>query len=189
MDYKSVYKTAFSNISYSNDDHIQYDYVVKKLKTMFSPDDTFELIDVGSGRGQLLQLVRKEFKNAILTSVDLQKIHNVPVNYFIECDLSNNSDRLLLLNKKYDVLVCTDVLEHLDKSFIVDVFNTFFKLSNKSILAIANHSDILDGVELHTIQENNQWWEIYINTFYSIDDMVSAYNGRLYMYFATALHI
>jgi cyclopropane fatty-acyl-phospholipid synthase-like methyltransferase len=189
MDYKSVYQTAFSDVYYSNNHHIQYDYVVQKLKTMFNPDDTFELIDVGSGRGQLLQLVRNEFKNSILTSVDLQKIHNVQVNYFIECDLSSKSDRLSLLTKKYDVLVCTDVLEHLDKSFIVDVFDTFLKLSNKSILAIANHSDILNGLELHTIQEDNQWWESHIKTFYSIDDMVSAYNGRLYMYFVTSLQI
>lgn len=189
MDYKSVYQTAFSNHNYSNSHHIQYDYVVQKLKTIFSPDDTFELIDVGSGRGQLLQLVRTEFKNAILTSVDLQQIHTVPVSYFIKCDLSKKSDRDALLTKRYDVLVCTDVLEHLDKSFIVDVFDMFSKLSNKSILSIANHSDVLNGVELHTIQEDNQWWETYIKTFYSIDDMVSAYNGRLFMYFATALHI
>ena len=187
MDYKSLYQTAFSNVSYSNDHHIQYDYVIDKIKIIYSPEDTFELIDIGSGRGQLLQLVSSHFKNAILTSVDLQKIHDVTVSYFIECDLSKESDRVALLNKRYDVLVCTDVLEHLDKSFILDVFDTFSKLSNKSILAIANHSDVLNGVELHTIQEDNQWWETYIKKFYTIEDAVSAYYGRLFMYTVKSL--
>jgi 2-polyprenyl-3-methyl-5-hydroxy-6-metoxy-1,4-benzoquinol methylase len=181
MDYNSVYAMAFSQQIYSNQHHIQYDYVIEKIKGIYNPDDVFELIDVGSGRGQFITLLQQKFKNVKITSVDLKKNHNISVP-FIACDLSKHDDRMNLLNKKYDILVCTDVLEHLDKSFINEVIVTFSKLSNIAILAIANHSDILNGIELHTIQENNIWWENILLKVYNIKEYDTKYNNTLMLY-------
>jgi len=172
---------AFSEPKYSNEHHIQYDYVVTQIKKIYSTDDVFEVIDIGSGRGQLITLLQQNFKNVNITSVDLTKNHNISVP-FIACDLSNHDDRMNLLNKKYDILVCTDVLEHLDKSFINEVIVTFSKLSSISILAIANHSDILNGIELHTIQENNIWWENILLNVYNVKEYDTKYNNRLMLY-------
>jgi chemotaxis methyl-accepting protein methylase len=108
--------------------------------------------------------------------------HSENVDNFIRCDLSSPVQRDALLVKQFDILTCTDVLEHLDKSFIEDVLRLYSSLSTYSILAIANHSDIIDGVELHTIQENDTWWENYILKYFSIVDKQTFYNGRLYMY-------
>jgi 2-polyprenyl-3-methyl-5-hydroxy-6-metoxy-1,4-benzoquinol methylase len=181
MDYNAVYSMAFSQSEYSNDHHIQYDYVIEKLKQIYNTNDIFELIDIGSGRGQLIALLQQNFKNINITSVDLKKNHNISVS-FITCNLSKHDDRMNLLNKTYDVLVCTDVLEHLDKSFINEVITLFSKLSSKSILAIANHSDVLNGIELHTIQENNVWWENILLKVYNIKEYDTKYNNRLLLY-------
>lgn len=182
MNYKSVYESAFSNITYSAEHHIQYDYVLEKLQTIFVPTDTFEVIDIGSGRGKLISMILEHFPNVTITSVDLKKFNDITVHSFIECDLSKHEDRVKLLAKKYDVLLCMDVLEHLHKSFIQDIFSLFSKLSNRAIISIANHSDIVNGVELHTIQESYPWWNNLIDEVYIINENRHNYNDMLFMY-------
>ena len=58
-------------------------------------------------------------------------------------------------------------------------------LSNNCVLAIANHSDVMNGIELHTIQENDKWWELYLTKYFVIEKKEIRYNGTLYMYFCT----
>lgn len=182
MDYAKIYTDAFNIIDYSKNHHIQYDYVIEQLKKLYATNDIFELIDIGSGRGHLIGLVKEHFPNAIITSVDLHKFHDNHVDYFIECNLMENNDRVKLLGKKYNVLVCTDVLEHLDKRYINEVFQLFYSLADKALIAIANHSDILNGVELHTIQESDIWWDNCITKYYKICQCIHKYDGILYMY-------
>jgi cyclopropane fatty-acyl-phospholipid synthase-like methyltransferase len=183
MDYTRVYNNAFSNTQYSNSHHIQYDYVTQNIEKLNL--NTNRIIDIGSGRGQLIRSLnhkKDKLSNYSITSVDLNMYHSENVDNFIRCDLSSPVQREALLEKQFDILTCTDVLEHLDKSFIEDVLRLYSNLSTYSILAIANHSDIIDGVELHTIQQNDTWWENYILKYFSIVDKQTFYNGRLYMY-------
>jgi 2-polyprenyl-3-methyl-5-hydroxy-6-metoxy-1,4-benzoquinol methylase len=182
MNYTDVYTMAFSNKQYSNDHHIQYNYVIEELKLMFKLDDQFEVIDIGSGRGQMINAIQANFKNAIITSVDLERFNTISGITFIQCDLSKAEDRNKLLLKKYDVVVSTDVLEHLDISFITEVIELFSKLSNKSILAIANHSDVWNGIELHTIQGNSIWWMNLLNKYFKLQKFESIFDDILYLF-------
>jgi hypothetical protein len=111
----------------------------------------------------------------------LKKFHNENAD-FIGCDLSSSRDRTKLTEQKYDVLCCTDVFEHLDKTFIDDVIHMCSLLSPTCVLCIANHSDILNGVELHTIQENDSWWESRMKKHFNIIRKEVKYDGKLYMY-------
>jgi 2-polyprenyl-3-methyl-5-hydroxy-6-metoxy-1,4-benzoquinol methylase len=126
-------------------------------------------------------MIKNEFPNSKIISVDLEKFHNENV-IFKKCNLSVDKDRQKLLDRKYDFLTCTDVFEHLDKSFIDDVISMCSKLSNNCFFAIANHSDIQNGVELHTIQENNTWWESKLTNFFNINMSFHNTFHTLYMY-------
>lgn len=182
MNYTQVYTNAFNTDCYSNQHHIQYDYVINRLKLHFTADSRFNIIDIGSGRGQLISLIKESFNNANITSVDLNRFHSKDVNTFIKCDLSNSNERSALLENKYDVVVSTDVLEHLDLSFIENVIEVFSKLASISILAIANHSDIINGVELHTIQKGKLWWNELLGKYFKVDECLEKYDGRLFLY-------
>lgn len=184
MEYNKVYSECFSNLLYSNQHHIQYDYIIDKMKLSFTMDETFSIVDVGSGRGQLIEMMKNAFRNIVVTSVDLEQFHNKEVNQFVPCDLSNEDDRNQLQSlAPFDLVVCTDVLEHLDKSFIDQVVETLSKLGPRSILAIANHSDIWDGVELHTIREGFDWWKDLIEKrYHKIQDTFTNPEGTLYIY-------
>lgn len=185
MDYKKVYETTFSIPHYSASHTLQYDQILDIIKE-FNLEYN-KIIDIGSGRGHLINMINNSnIKNMSITSVDLQKFHNYNVHKFIECDLSKPSDRDKLLDNNYDILICTDVFEHLDKSFIEDVVIVCAKLSKKCVFGIANHSDIFNGVELHTIQENDIWWDNIIKKYFMIDRKNISGDNCFYMYICTS---
>jgi 2-polyprenyl-3-methyl-5-hydroxy-6-metoxy-1,4-benzoquinol methylase len=186
MDYKKVYETTFAFPRYSADHHIQYDYILDIIKQYNLQNN--KIIDIGSGRGHLINMINNSnIPNMTITSVDLKQFHNYHVNTFIECDLSKEEDRNKLINDNYDILICTDVFEHLDKSFIEDVVIMCAKLSKKCIFGIANHSDIWNGVQLHTIQENDIWWDNLLNKYFYINKKDIMCDNQLYMYVCTSL--
>lgn len=181
MNYLDIYQKSFDTPDYSNSEHYQYYHVLSILQNKYDKNDTFSVIDIGSGRGQLISAISMHFPNSVITSVDLKKFHNCNVNEFITCDLSKESDRDKIQGK-YDILICTDVFEHLDKCFIQDVIYLCARLSSTCILAIANHSDIINGIELHTIQECSDWWDVLIKKYFNIDKYDMFYQNRLYIY-------
>ena len=64
---------------------------------------------------------------------------------------------------------------------VLGIFKTFNKVSDFTILTIANHSDKHNGVELHIIQENMSYWKPIIEKYFDILTFDEKYNGRLYL--------
>lgn len=155
MDYKEVYTELFNTKDYSvhSEDEFRYQITNNFIKN----NNIKNLIDIGSGRGVLLNLIKKENPNIEILSTDLENFHDLNFE-FKKINLSDKQTYFYPKNK-YDVLTCLDVLEHLEKDFIGDVFTWFSKISNSQILTIANHSEILNGKEIHTIQEDLSYWE------------------------------
>jgi len=183
MDYHSIYANVFSDKNYSRFHHVQYDWVIELLKKRYSIRDKFTLIDIGSGRGHMLKLIHNNFPKAVITSVDLDNFHKLDfVEYFNKCDITSSDDRNNLLKNKYDVLINLDFLEHIEEIYIDDVLTTFHNLSPYSIIAVANHSDIVNGVQLHLIQENNDWWKSKLEDNFNITHYRDNGEDTLYMY-------
>jgi len=178
VDYKHIYTIAFNDPNYSSDHHIQYDEAINYL--VENTNTNSSVIDIGSGRGHFLKLAMI-YTDCKLTSYDLDKFHNYDVK-FIKGDLSKKDDRSVLESKKYDFVICTDVFEHLDESFIEDVIKTISIISNNAFIAIANHSDIHHGVELHTIQKDVNWWNELISKYFIINSVDIKYNNQLFLY-------
>lgn len=167
MDYKNTYKTLFNTETYSihNSTEYRYQLVLDYLKN----NNVKKLIDISSGRGVMLGLIKEQFPNIEIVSTDLEKFHNIDVSKFHEVDLSKE-ETLFDVDEKFDLLTCLDVLEHLDKSFIDKVFKWFSRISKHQIMTIANHSEIMNGVEIHTIQEDMSYWRPVIEDYLNIDE-------------------
>ena len=133
MDYKETYKNLFGTNDYSIHQETEYRYqlVLNYLKN----NNVKTLVDISSGRGVMLQLIKREFPNVKIISTDLERFHEVEVEEFREVDLSDKSTQFTTPTK-YDLLTCLDVLEHLDKSFINNVFKWFSEVSKNQILTI-----------------------------------------------------
>ena len=165
MNYKSVYGDLFNTEKYSrhNESEFRYQLVLDYLRN----NEVETMVDISSGRGVMLKMIKKEFPNIKIISTDLKKFHGVEVDEFYEVDLSKK-ETLFSVDKEYDLLTCLDVLEHLDKSFISSVFKWFSEISKNQILTIANHSEIQNGIEIHTIQEDMGYWSPIVDEFLKI---------------------
>lgn len=148
----NIYDRAFSDKHYSSKEP----YKIKIVQDW--AEDKKRLLDVGCGRGYYLTEIKA-------TGLE-------PSKYLCETDLQSfdviNSDILSLkTRRKWDGLYCMDVLEHIPHQEINKTIEALSKLAPEAIYGIANHSDIYDGVELHLIQEDSDWWESRLSKYYS----------------------
>ena len=180
MEYRKVYDEIFKKESYNvhDSDIDRYHFVIDEVI-----NNNFKtIIDISSGKGNLIKLLLNLNQDLKITSTDINKYHSFDVEFF-EIDLSNNiANNENLKNKKYDILTCLDVLEHLEEKYIDGILKSFSLLSNRVLLNIANHSDIQNGVELHLTQKNFEWWNSKIENYFNIESIEVKYNNRLYVY-------
>ena len=179
-DYRNIYENCFKNESYNkhDDKEVRFEYV----KEFILKNKCNKIIDVGSGRGNLINIIKNKINHPCqITSTDIKKFHNHEVTFF-EIDLSQKDFFKSIENEKFDLLTCLDVLEHIEKKHIDNILQTFKNTSFYCILTIANHSDILNGVELHLIQENELYWNQHIDKYFEIIGLSKHFNERLYIY-------
>ena len=189
MDYHKTYSETFKNSDYASLGHNdpKFNYILNKIEEK----EITSIIDVGSGRGSLIELIKDKFLNVKLLSIDLDKFSQINVD-FMKVDLSNDNDRKNLYEiEKHELLTCLDVLEHLDKSFINEVLSLFSNISDRCIFTIANHSDVWNGVELHTIQEDFSYWEPILLKYFKIVHYEEMYieNNKPRLYFLELVSI
>ena len=174
--YKEIYEQSFSDLNYNlhPDNEFRFNMVYDYLK--LNKVNTF--VDIGSGRGTIIKYIITNHPSIEILSCDLKKFHNYDVE-FIEINLCDKDT--FKISKKYDLLTCLDVLEHINKECVDDILFFLSKISKYSLITIANHSDIQNGVELHIIQENMEYWSPLIEKYFEIIKTETQYNDRLYM--------
>jgi 2-polyprenyl-3-methyl-5-hydroxy-6-metoxy-1,4-benzoquinol methylase len=178
IDFKNIYENSFNDTNYNK--HEDEEYRFQTVKNFVIENNITSVLDVGSGRGNVIKILNEVDSNIKITSCDLKKFHNYNCE-FLELDLCDKNSLSNLENKNYDLIVCLDVLEHVQKECVEDIFKTLSKISNFTILTIANHSDIHNGVELHLIRENMSYWEPIIQKYFDILNFDEKYGGRLYL--------
>jgi hypothetical protein len=154
----------------------RYDFVVEEIVK----NNYKKIIDISSGRGLLIEAIKNVNPNIDITSTDLSKFNEIDVK-FIELDLTNKNDYHKVI-EKYEFLSCLDVLEHIEEKYIEDILIFFKSLAENFIFTIANHSDIINGIELHLIQKDKIFWNILLTKHFEIVDTFSKYNNKLYCY-------
>lgn len=136
--YKESYWGKYDLVSWHLGNRLQFDEeLVQNLKKMY-PNKDCSILDYGCGIGQNSYLLAKEgFKDISLHDLNLDfaefrfKKYKLPY-------------RKLDLNKKYDVILCFDVLEHLDDKDFEETINLFKKLKKDNGKAIIT-ATFVDG--------------------------------------------
>lgn len=177
MDYTSVYKNMFKQASYNNQDSVSYSKAIEFINKI---PNVKSVLNIGSGKGNLEKVLLKR-NNLKIISCDLDNfLENVIPHQFIRIDLSNYETLESL--PKVDALTCLDVLEHIEEKHLDYIFSKLSSLSNNLFFTIANHSDVINGIELHLIQKPKNYWDIILQKYFDIKQFEEYYNGRLLSY-------
>lgn len=97
--------------------HYPQSIYLRLLLNKHKPEDSFSLIDVGCGGGTFLMSVKKYFPNAQLMGIDVSDtaVQNLKTIQ-IECICSSLYD--FEVNKKFDYITSSQVLEHLNQPYL-----------------------------------------------------------------------
>jgi len=71
-----------------------------------------------------------------------------------------------------DLVVCLDVLEHVEPEMLDNVFGDLVRCANKMLFAIIDtgpaDKDLPDGRNAHLIQQNKDWWAEKLGHYFNI---------------------
>ena len=122
--------------------------------------NTCDILDYGAGKRTLGSALRETFMKAgAIGSLKLQEYD--PAVPEIAADPS-----------EADIVVCLDVLEHIEPECLGDVLQHLFDKARKIILAVVNTGPAVkslpDGRNAHLIQQSMVWWANVLDEKFSI---------------------
>lgn len=147
---------------YYNDIRMKfYREVVEKLILEKVVLDGKKVLDVGCGVGFLLDEVSKVFNPFSLTGTDFSEeamkvsCKKFPTMEFFRHDIYDP------LPEKYDVIFCTEVLEHLEKPF-VGLKNLIDALKDNGALVLAVPDGRIDTINEHINFWSPESWKVFL---------------------------
>jgi 2-polyprenyl-3-methyl-5-hydroxy-6-metoxy-1,4-benzoquinol methylase len=156
---KKIYDHIYANVeNYNFYDEIKNEYVDAFVKIIKG-----RILDAGCGAGiHLKRLLRKGY------DVFGIEISEVCCKKFLQDTPHENTDILTYSKKgvKYAGLICMDVLEHIDPLHMEETVKALSLLAPKAFFGIANHSDVINSIELHLITEDSIWWVNRLAKYY-----------------------
>ena len=179
--YKRIYDDAYTAI-----DNYNYHNVVKDIYVdVYAAYVNGKILDAGCGEGIHLKRMISSGHDAF--GIELS---TVCCDKYLQDIPHKNIDILSYAREghSFDGLICMDVLEHIPPENINETLMALSKLSNSAFLGIANHSDIINGVELHLIREDKNWWNKILHKYYkNVHFLTEQFDGKFY-YFYCSVH-
>ena len=171
----SIYDTIFATDKNYNAAPIKY-----KLKIVLKwvkKNGFKNLLDVGCGRGHYLELLNKNNVNITGLEPSKNSIDTLKNYQVINDDILGQANK----RRKWEALICMDVLEHIEPSKINETVGALASLANHALIGIANHSDVWRGTQLHPIQQDSSWWKALLSRYY--DDPGIIYQSKRFFIF------
>jgi len=142
-DYRDLklYEQIHKQRSYGDTGSVYTDSV----KSFIDTTGTTSALDFGSGTGALRTSLRNKY--------------NIDIDEFDPC----YDGKRTIPNIQYDLIITTDVLEHLYEDEIENLFEEMLSLQPKfmyhAISTRKAHIHLPDGSNCHKTVKNNQWWK------------------------------
>lgn len=132
-----------------------YDQIAKIIKIK----NIKTILDYGCGKGHFIEYVKDNFPDVSITGYDIANI-----------------DYMINPEGQYDLVVCLDVMEHIEYSLLANVLMDIkSKTSKLFISTIANYpakAKLLDGRNAHLIQIPFGQWFTIISSFFRVEQFI-----------------
>ncbi|QHV95280.1 methyltransferase domain-containing protein [Spirosoma endbachense] len=141
-------------------------HIVPILIELFSPNN---IIDIGCGTGTWLKVFEECGINGLLgidgDHVNKDKLH-IPLNQFVEFDL----EKTINIDKKYDMLLCLEVAEHLSVNRAQGLVDDLCRISDIIIFSAAIP---FQGGQNHINEQYPDYWiKFFINNNFNCYDTI-----------------
>jgi len=169
MSLNKIYDSVYENISGYD---TAYTNKLTAVKNTLPLDKNTSILDIGCGKGHYTRYLKDLGYNNI-QGVEFSQY--CCENYLKDLTVINEDWLELgptLDNDAFDLAICMDVLEHIEPLNIRDFIKNIQRTCVDGIFGIANHSDFLDGNELHLIQEGIVWWGNLLCEYYSKVELI-----------------
>ena len=166
---KQVYDKTYRNVE-------NYNFFDKMKNVFVDAYAAFvdgELLDAGCGEG--IHLKRLLAKGHSVFGVELS---TVCCERYLQGVAHKNTDLVSYAAEghQYAGILCMDVLEHIPPQAIEAAVAALAGMAPSVFLGIANHSDVIQGVELHLIRENAEWWKKLLQKYFQQVDFVDSFH-------------
>lgn len=123
MSNKEIYDSYFSkrnvNVGFY-DEYILPKYLMKRLPA----NKSAAILDIGCGFGQLISALKKEgFTDVEGVEISKEAIDECKKRHIKVTGIANIGDFCRNASKKYDFIIMSHVLEHIEKSYIIETLN------------------------------------------------------------------
>lgn len=177
--YKEIYNHVYSNVK-------DYTVVPKELSVLkdnqvlsFLKDEKTQVLDIGCGSGHYLQLMTEN--NISCFGIDVSDVCCLKHLKEYDFKVIDIVDFAKTRKKKFNSAICVDFLEHISEEDLDNVLSSITKVSNNVLFGIANHSDVLAGIELHLIKKDSDWWvDILSKYFKNIKKYPAILNNKFF---------
>ncbi len=103
------------------------------LRAVVDPSDHFSLLDIGAASGDMGQVVRRSYPNALVTSFDYKLDHLTPAAY---PKLAGDAFALPFRDASFDFTFSSLFLHHFDDAQVVDLLRGFRRITRRAVLVI-----------------------------------------------------
>jgi hypothetical protein len=126
------------------------------------------VIDVGSGKGTMLQGLLMLDPPVQIVALDVGKFHQCPVDTMV-MDITEDRDDF----PSADLTICLDVLEHIYEEDMDRALLNLSRMAPRCVATIANDpapERLGDGFQIHPTVRGTRWWNPMIESYFSIMD-------------------
>lgn len=177
---KNIYDEIYSEIENYN----YFDNLKNSIVDLFGQVFRGQVLDAGCGQGIHLKRLLSCKVNAF--GIELSE---VCCDRYLKGFPHQNSDIVSFSknNRQFEAIICMDVLEHIPLPSLKEnliALSRMLKDEGAILFFIANHSDIINGKELHLIQEDEHWWKEKLEQFFPyVKFLTSQFQGRGFYFF------
>ncbi len=161
-EYKHAHKIGIKKNDFHISENMTFDgkslapWVIH-IKKIIDVTSSTSILDYGCGKAKLY---KNEFKLSDRSYNGLKDYWNIKELKLFDPGVEEYEK---YPNRKYDGVVCTDVLEHISKSDLEIVIKDIFNFSDKFVFfvisTVFDKKVLSDGRNVHQTVENEEWWK------------------------------
>jgi len=124
------------------------------------PKETKTLLDLGTGKGELASYIKRRRK-IVIDGIEIFKpyVDSLKKSGIYRSVIVGDITKIRLVNKEYDIVLCSQVLEHLQKEKAIRVLKCWEKYAGKRIIVGVPNGRVNQGeYDGNKYQEHNSTW-------------------------------